>query len=210
MDNSQPRRTSVLARGTVVRVAVFACIVLVMAMTASLWHHWTKVKEPTTAIAVIGDPSLDGAQIIVNGIDDETERQTPVKVSLSSDHRFQQAIYRYPGRYEVTVLAPDRFNIQEPIARLQTTIDRFHGVVVDLPTTLVVTANPGDRVTLTNEANNTWGFEPNKDNKYRLTIPLAPGKYKLSRTSGGAHIPPDEDLTILPHTPRELTLPPVR
>ena len=208
MDNSQPRRTSILARGSVVRVAVFACIILVMLMTASLWHKWTVVKEPTTAIAVIGDGSLNGAKITVEGIDEDTQRQTPVQVTLSADHKYQQAIYRYPGRYRVTVMIPHSDH-DETIAQLDMTIDRFHGAQIDLPTTLTIIGHPGDRITLTNEAGASQTFEPNSANKYRVTGYLAPGKYKMSRTSGGAPVPPDEEITILAHTPKEITLPPV-
>lgn len=205
MENSQPRRTSILARGSVVRVAVFACILMVMGMTASLWSHWARVREPATAVAVIGDASLDGAKVIVEGVDEETQKQRPVEVTLSADHKYEQAIYRYPGRYRVTVKSP----LPEqtvPIARAEMAIDRFHGAQVDLPTTVTIIGTPGDRITLSDEAGTSQTFEPNAGNRYRVMLYLGPGKYRMTRTHGGALVPPDEELVIAAHSPKEITL----
>ncbi len=204
MQNSQPRRGSILARGSVVRVAVFLSILLVMGMTTSLWHHWTKVKEPTTAIAVYGDPSLDGAKIVVEGSDEETRQQPPVEVLLSAEQKFQQAIYRYPGRYHVTVSVqlPGQ---TVPIADAFMVIDRFHGAVVDLPTTLTIDGQPGDRVTISNDSF-SQRLEPNNENHYRVMILLSPGKYRITRTQGGAMIM-DDELVIEPHKPKKIVLP---
>src|SRR5579871_2184174 len=105
MDNPRVHR-SILARGSVVRVAVFACILLVMAMTASLWSHWATIKEPTTAIAIVGDASLDGTRIVVEGINDEAQREKPVEAKLTAANKYAQAIYRYPGTYRVTAYPP--------------------------------------------------------------------------------------------------------
>jgi len=186
-------------------VAVFACIILVMGMAASLWEHWARVKEPTTAIAVVGDASLDGAKVIVEGADEETQRQPKVEVALSVDHKYQQAIYRYPGRYHITVMSP----IPElgKIAETDLTIDRFRGAQVDLPTTVTIICTPGDRITLANEMGGSQRFEPNDTNHYRVVLFLSPGKYHMTRTHGGAVISPDEEFVITAHTPKELTLP---
>jgi hypothetical protein len=206
MQNPQPRRGSILARGSVVRVAVFLSILLVMGMTASLWERWTKVKEPTTAIAVYGDESLDGARIVVEGSDEETQRQPPVEVTLSAEQKFQQAIYRYPGRYHVTVSVPWPSR-KDPIANADMTIDRFHGAVVDLPTTLTIDGSPGDRVTISNEFGSQT-VEPNSENHYHVVVLLGPGKYRMTRTHGGAMIMEDE-VVIEPHKPRKIALPAV-
>jgi hypothetical protein len=206
MQNSQPRRGSILARGGIVRVAVFASISLVVAMTASLWRHWATVKEPTTAIAVYGDPSLDGAKITIDGTDDESQRQPRVEVTLEPEHKFQQAIYRQPGRYMVKVTVPWSWH-PDPIARAELTIDRFHGAVMDLPTTLTIDGTPGDRVTISGELGSQT-VEPNSENSYHVVVLLMPGKYHLSRTHGGA-LGMEQDIVVFPHTPAQLKLPPV-
>src|SRR5579862_1827624 len=91
------------ARETAARLAVLLCIFLVAVMTALLWLHWTRVPEPTTAIMIIGDSSLDGADILVQSPDDPATLNRRVRVTLSPDNRFQVPVYRYPGRYHVTV-----------------------------------------------------------------------------------------------------------
>ena len=185
------------------RVAVVVTIVLVMAMLASLWQHWAKVREPTTAIAVYGDESLDGARIVVEGADEETQRERPVQVVLSADHKYQQAIYRYPGRYRVSVTLPGR---KEPIAEgTPLAIDRVHGVVLDLPTTLTIDGGPGDKVTIAN-GTTSQTVEFNQGNHYRVPVLLSAGKYTMTRTHGAEVVQPEEEVVILPHTPKTIKL----
>jgi hypothetical protein len=191
-------RRSILAREGVVRVAVAGCILLVLAMMALLWQHWSNVREPTTAILVHGDSSLDGARINVESADDPAESK--VNVTLDQDRKFQQAIFRYPGQYRVTIRYPSG-----PTVSYMVTIDHRRGAVLDLPTTVTVIAQPGDKVTLINRDGASQSATYDSKNTKAIFL-LMPGKYILQRTRGAAPLPPEE-VTIDAHVPRQIELP---
>jgi hypothetical protein len=192
------RRRSILAREGVVRVAVAGSILFVLAMMALLWQHWSSVREPTTAILIHGDPSLAGARISVESADDPAESK--VNVTLDEDRKFEHAIFRYPGQYKVTIRYPSG-----PTVSYMVTIDNRRGAVLDLPTTVTVIAQPGDKVTLANADGASQSASYDSKNTKAVFL-LMPGKYILQRTRGAAPLPPEE-VTIDPHAPRQIELP---
>lgn len=199
MESPTSRRGSLLARGWIVRAAVVISILLVLGMTALLWQRWISIREPTTAILVQGDPSLSGARITVESEDEPSEPK--VEVTLGQEKR-SQAIFRHPGHYRVSVSFP---NEKESFTQT-VTVYRLHGAVLELPTTLTILGQPGDKVTIANSegsARQTFSFESSKS---RATTLIWPGKYTLLRTHGAAP-QPEEQFTIEPHTPRTIELP---
>lgn len=196
---AQRRRRSLLAREGIVRVAVAGTILLVLAMMALLWQHWSSVREPTTAIVIHGDSSLDGAQITVESNDDPADPK--VDVTLGQDRKFDPAIFRYPGQYKVTIRYPQKGGTASYVV----TVDHRRGSIIDLPTTVTINAQPGDKVTLINSdgVSQTATFD-SRDT--RATFLLMPGKYILVRTRGAAPQPPQE-LVVEAHTPRQIDLP---
>ena len=199
MQDGRPAGRSLLAREGIVRVAVAGSILLVLGMMALLWQHWSSVREPTTAILVHGDPSLDGARITVESADDPAEPR--VNVTLGQERKFDPAIFRYPGQYNVTIQYPG----SGPSVTYVVTVDHRRGAIIDLPTTVTVNAQPGDKVILTNSdgASQTASLDSKST---RATFLLMPGRYILVRTRGAAPLPPQE-LVIEPHTPRQIDLP---
>jgi hypothetical protein len=191
-------RRSMLAREGVVRVAVGGSILLVLGMMALLWQHWSRTREPTTAILIHGDPSLDGARVTVESADEPSDPK--VSVTLGQERKFDQPIFRYPGQYKVTVRYLDGNAVTYVV-----TLDHRRGAIIDLPTTVTVGAQPGDKVTLTGSDGASQSATFDSKNSH-AAFQLMPGRYTLERTRGAAPLPP-QDLTVEPHIPQQIDLP---
>src|SRR5579863_3841996 len=172
MERPAGSRKSVLARGWIVRVAVALSILLVMAMMAFLWHRWLTVREPTTAIVVNGDPTLKGAKIIVESRDDTAEQK--VEVTLGEERQYRAAIFRYPGHYRVLVQFPGK---KEATPIEDVVVYRLRGAQIDLPTTLAINGQPGDKVILTNSDGGGSQTLTLEGPAYSASILLPPGNY---------------------------------
>ena len=205
MEPTQHRRGSILAHGPIVRVAVGTCILLVMGMTLFLWQRWSNVREPTSAIIVAGDESTAAARISVLQLPDE-EGGAPgerIDTGLSKSRGYREVIYRYPGRYKVTVTVPPA---TAPLLDVTVAIDRTRGRSIDLPTLLTIVGEPGDRVSMTDVTGTTQTYDLNMGNHYRVAVSIFAGKYTLTRLHGGAQVYRDE-VTVEPHTPQTIQLP---
>jgi hypothetical protein len=188
-----------------VRIAVGASILLVIGMTLLLWQRWSNVREPTSAIIVAGDESTSTARISVLQLPDE-EGAAPgerIETGLSKTRGYREVIYRYPGRYKVTITVPPA---TDPLMETIVTIDHARGSVILLPTVLTVIGEPGDRVSITDSVGTAHTYELNMDNHYRAPIHIFAGKYTLTRQHGGAPVSHDE-ITIEPQTPQTIQLP---
>jgi hypothetical protein len=205
MEPTQRRRGSILAHGPIVRIAVGASILTVVAMTLFLWQRWSNVKEPTSAIIVSGDESTAGAKISVLQLPEE-DGGAPgeqIDTGLNKSRGYREVIYRNPGRYKVTVTIPPAAT---PLLDVIVAIDRAHGRSIDLPTLLTIVGEPGDRVSITDVAGTTQTYDLNMGNHYRVAISIFAGKYTLTRLHGGAQMSHDE-ITVEPHTPQTIQLP---
>ena len=207
MDSPQRKPSSILARGPIVRAAVGMSILLVIGMTLLLWQRWSTVREPTSAIIVAGDESTSAAKISVLQLPDD-EGANPgehIETGLSKARGYREVIYRYPGRYKVTITVPPA---TDPLMDITVTIDRSRGSVISLPTVLKVIGEPGDRVNLTDSIGAMRAYDLNMDNHYTAEINVFPGKYSLARLHGGAEVSHDE-ITIEPHVPQTIRLRPI-
>src|SRR5205807_1180106 len=96
-----------------------------------------------------------------------------------------QAIFRYPGRYKVTVSFPEE---KEPLTE-NVVIYRLHGAALELPTTLTIVGQPGDKANIVNtegSVRQSFSFESSKSHATAL---IWPGKYTLTWTHGAAPQP---------------------
>src|SRR5690242_13418738 len=86
-----------LARGPFVRVMTIFTTVLVLAMVAIIYWRDLTIREPSSAVILLGDQTLDGAKIDVWG---ENGRWEAV---VSQDTSYQTPVLLEPGQYNVRV-----------------------------------------------------------------------------------------------------------
>lgn len=84
------------------RVVISASIILTVAALATVFYRSFAVIEPTSAVVVVGDPSLDGAEISVTP--DAFSSDYPESfATLSPDNNYQTPILLRPGTYWITI-----------------------------------------------------------------------------------------------------------
>lgn len=197
----RPSRRQLIGSQLFIRLAVLLSLLLAAIMVASLYVHWRRVQEPSTAIVVIADPSWDGAQVIVDAVG-MGSRPHRVQVPLDIHNGYQTPVFELPGRYDVKVMLHDR---QEWAQTLE--IDRFRGVRIDLPTFVEVIGDStldGGQVLISSKDNSSSGTL-SADNKFRLVVPLYAGDYSLEVTRDGQVLDHSE-FTVAPHASRQVDL----
>ena len=185
------------------RVAVAFTIALVLAMTALIGLRWHKIPEPTTGIVVYGDRSLDGTKILVDPIGD-SDRVAHVEASLNEDNNYRVTILRFPGRYHVAVTLPGQ---DRPIDDEEISLAKLRGTLIDLPTYLTIIGDESMADAEVMIAGKTHVFSGKlvAANKFRIKMLVPPGQYSLSVLNHGIN-QPEDDVTVLPHTPKEVDL----
>lgn len=203
-DDPVPPRWSALQGTAFVRFAIAGTVLLVLAMTGFIAWRWERVPEPTTVIMIYGDPSLDGASITVAPIPDQAPPGSPVQVVLDDRNKYQTPIYRMPGQYHVTVTWEGHTAFDRDL-----TLQRFRGLLVNLPTVLTVLADDsyaGAHVVMVNRSSGESfeaTLEPRENN--RVLLLADPGQYTMSVTRSGTSLG-DTDFLLLPHTAKTIEL----
>lgn len=195
--------------GIFARLAVVFCVLLMLGLMAFLWTRWARIQEPTTAVVVNGDPSLDGTKVAVTQLEEEgqsAQTSRPVEVALNRENGYRTAIFRYPGRYHVSVTAPKR---QSPLWEGDVSIDRLRGWLVELPTVLTVIGDAsisGEQVTVTqSDGRMTETQMLDKQNNERARFIVIAGRYTLTVTRAGMPVSEDE-FTVEAHRPKQIDL----
>ena len=192
------------------RIAVFGTILLVAAMLAFLCVRWYRVKEPTSVILVVGDPSLEGAQVLVTPGEENEMRGKPVSAALTAAEQFRAPVFCLPGRYQVTVTWRRHLGNEtraDVLWNSPVATQRLRVAVIDLPTTLTVLGDDSlseARVDLSS-AEGTASARLTKQSNYQLTFLCRPGQYILEVTRLGGQ-PLAQDVLILAHSPKQIDL----
>ena len=90
-------------------------------MVAFIWYRWHGVQEPTTAVIIDGDPSLDGTTITVRG------GPRSVTTTLKDSNSYTAVLLVEPGRYWVNATRNG-----ELLLRKEVEVKRFLGVRFNL------------------------------------------------------------------------------
>lgn len=184
-----------------VRLAVLLSLVLAMTMVASLYLHWRRVQEPSTAIFVAADPSWNGARVVVTPAR-ENSAIPRVQVTLDEHNQYKTPVYELPGRYEVVVSLHDRKEWEGTVE-----IDHSRGIQIDLPTFVEIigdsTLNGGQVLVSGKDGSSSGAFAA--DNKFRVVVPLYAGDYSLEVTRDGQVLDHSE-FSVSPHAPRQVDL----
>src|SRR5579864_5559717 len=196
-----PRPDTARPGGIFVRIAVAATVVLVLAMLAVIFIKDRRVPEPTSAIMIYGDPSLDGTKIVVTSLDDPS--RPPVTTTLNETNKYQIPIYRLPGRYGVSITWHNTDLMQEPII-----LTRLRSANIELPTVVTIIGDAsfaGAEATIESADASVYPERGqfSAGNKYRLTVVRPAGKYDLTITRGGAQLF-SNSFAVAPHTAKEI------
>ena len=186
-----------------VRLAVAFTVALVFAMTALIWLRWHRVPEPTTGVVVYGDRSLDGTKVLVDAIG-SSDRATHVEASLSEDNNYRITILRFPGRYHVVVTVPGQ---DRPVDEEDITLEKLRGTLIDLPTYLTIIGDDSmaDAEVMISSKTHVFSGKLVSANKFRIKMLVPPDQYSLSVLNHGIN-QTEDDVTVLPHTPKEVDL----
>jgi hypothetical protein len=170
------------ARGSFVRVMTAVIIALVLAaMTTIFWRSFI-LHEPSSAVIVVGDQTLDGAEIVVHGGTHD------LIASLDADNGFSTPILLDPGRYSMEVTLGNHV-----IMKTDFTVDRLRGMQYTLPCAVPIigVSGSGDtEVVVEGETDSKKAvkLDPitlDADDHFRESIFLSAGAYRATASQKG-------------------------
>jgi hypothetical protein len=171
---------------------------LVLGMVSLVFYRSQSIVEPTAAVIVNGDPSLDGAEIRVTDGD-----KLVAKVALNAANQFQTPVLLQPGWYQLRVSLGDKTLLSK-----QFSAEKMHYVTFDLPTALVVQGDAtmaGAVVQIFSDQEPTSSSVLDLDDGYSAISYHIPGKVHIVVAHDGRVIR-DQILTLAIHKPRRISL----
>ena len=118
--------------GALVGLILGGLVAVTLGMATFIWYRWQAVREPTTAVIVAGDPSLEGTIITVSSADRD------ITTTLGAANDYVAPVLLEPGWYYVTA----ERNGQVLLPRQEVEVRRFLGVRIDLAELLRPTTAP--------------------------------------------------------------------
>ncbi len=107
-------------QGLFVGAILTLIVVSTLLMVGFIWYRWHDVREPTTAVIIAGDASLDGTVITVSG-------DRVITTSLKASNNFTASVLVEPGIYTVKAERDGILLLQQ-----QVDVKRFFGVQFSL------------------------------------------------------------------------------
>lgn len=108
-------------KSIVVALILISVMAATFSMVAFIWYRWHGVQEPTSAIIIDGDPSLDGTVISVRG------GPRPISTKLHKGNGYIAAVLVDPGQYWVSATRGE-----ETLFNREVEVKRFLGVRFNL------------------------------------------------------------------------------
>jgi hypothetical protein len=177
----EPVRAKTLA--ATARVVTILLGIAVPLMIAAICWRWATVHEPTAAVVIAGDPSLEGATIVVSG------RRHEWTVGLDPNNAWQTPVLLDPGEYHIAATHHGRIILNEAFR-----LDRLRGIRFDLPSmVLIVGGNilADAKIEIVRESGRPEEFAPTEVklsslDHYKTPIYLFPGTYRAIARRVGA------------------------
>jgi len=171
-----------LARGPFVRVMTIFTTVLVLAMVAIIYWRDLTIREPSSAVIVLGDQTLDGAKIDVWG---ENGRWEAV---VSQDTSYQTPVLLEPGQYNVRVTHKGHVILETSFS-----VERFRAMQYMLRSAVPIIAAPvAGETQVQVEGQTIDGHELKLDpivlnavDHFHAIAYLPPGEFRATATRGG-------------------------
>lgn len=189
-----------LARGWVVRGVIALTLLLTLGMVSLIYIRWLTVQEPTATIVISGDPSLDGAQIILS-----PSPAGSVLPALDQSNDYTTPVHLQPGTYHLMVKLGDQTVFEGDVKDVNSLMTRD----ITLPTLLTVTGDPSDDdadVELSAPNGVPMHQVLGPLNKYKANWRLQPGTYNLTVLHNGATLYENPALVISLHVPVNIDL----
>jgi len=172
--------------------------VLTLGMVSLIFFRSQSIIEPTCAVVVIGDSSLDGATASVRSYNREIAATT-----LSEENQYTSPILLQPGVYELKVTIHGQVLLMDKFG-----VEGLRYATFSLPTAVVVEGDAsmaGAVVELSGPERTSSFTVLGTDNSYTALSYHYPGEYHLTVTRGGRTIR-DEPLIVAAHKPRRILL----
>jgi hypothetical protein len=132
-------RTVTTERKVFVRLAMAAAGLVFVLTAGILYYRWASTIEPTTMVVVIGDESMRGVEVTVEGLG----IAQPYHAVFGERERFALPFFLDPGSYRVRVSRGDRVLFQSNVV-----VQKHLGRQIDLtklnlpPSTAPTTTQP--------------------------------------------------------------------
>jgi hypothetical protein len=103
--------------------AILAAVVIsTLGMVGFIWYRAYAVREPTTAIFVVGDKTLDGTVVTISGMN-----RDPIITTINAGNDYNLAALLEPGIYRVTASHGEQVLLLKEVE-----VRRFFGPRFDL------------------------------------------------------------------------------
>lgn len=162
------------SRGRLAKLISAVLAFYVLVMVGLIYWRWATIREPSTAVVIAGDGSLQGARILVTG------RGHQWAVELDKLNGWQSPILLDPGSYHVQVTHRNRLILDQAFQ-----LTRAQGLRFELPSMVVIVGNSqlaATRIELSRDPDGVSRFEPTEislspEEHYRRVVYLYPGLY---------------------------------
>jgi hypothetical protein len=169
-------------RGPFARIMTVVIIAFVFAMMSLIYWRWARVHEPSTAVVVEGDQTLDGAKIEVQDNDAHWD------ANLNAGNNFSTPVLLEPGRYSIHVT-----HRNHQILNARFSVDRTHAYRYLLrPAVPVIGSSLSGNMQVTvdgdTDDHRAVHVEPitlDAGNRFRDTLYLTPGDYRATASRNG-------------------------
>jgi len=164
-----------LARGPFVRIMTFVIIAVVVAMMALIYARWATIREPSSAVVILGDQTHNGATIEVK------RGKNTWSAVLNDDNHFETPILLDPGRYVIKVTHKNNVLVSDDFI-----VESLRGCQYVLPPAVEIIGPPAATrdVQVTLEKENP---SPHENSNQELTLSLAQGYHKTAYLSPGEY-----------------------
>jgi len=172
-----------IAHGPFVHLMTCVIVIVVLVMSLAIFKRWLTVREPTSAIVVQGDKTVDGTQIVVSNHDQSW------KATLSAENNYLTPVLLEPGEYHVKVTWRNHVLIEQPFS-----VEHLQMVRYELPSVVQVTGPQSGEVDvkIDGEHGHAAAVALNGANHYHATTYLTPGSYHAVATDRGRFVGSEE------------------
>ena len=173
-DSQLPQQGGTLVYAPFIRIMTFVIIAVVVAMMSLIYARWATVREPSSAVVILGDQTHDGAKIEVKGIHKKTWHAV-----LNEENRYETPILLDPGHYTIKVTHKNDVLLDTDFI-----VESLRGCQYILSPAVEIVGPPAATrdVQLTLDMENP---QPNQVAHQELTLSLAQGYHKTAYLAPG-------------------------
>lgn len=174
------------ARAAFAKTMVCVVVAVVLIVVTLVYYRSITIHEPTTAVVVTGDRSLDGAKIVVA---EQGPKRRSWTVLLTHDNNWKTPVLLDPGEYHINIT-----HAGNDVFAADFTLDPMQGWNIPLPSAVRVVGSEaiGDAVVTlidlspdTTPSSKPAPITLNQKNAFHATAYVTPGTYHVTATHDG-------------------------